>query len=123
MAVSFHPRVLLIERQTLFTPFLVRLLEGGGARVSVAAPEQEPLRLQRLRPDVICVDVDHLDEPPFAALRRLRTLLPGSRIVAYTHAAESAWRVLAKSFGADVVLGPDAQVSDLLAAVRQPRPA
>jgi DNA-binding NarL/FixJ family response regulator len=108
--------VLLIERQTLFTPFLVHVLESNGARVITSGPCPHARRLRRLRPRVVCVDVDNLSASPFGGLRNLRRLLPTARIIAYTSRSDASWMALAKTVGADVVLGPESREDDLLAA-------
>jgi DNA-binding NarL/FixJ family response regulator len=110
--------VLLIERQTLFAPFLKQLLTRDGARVVSSGPLPSARRLLQLRPDIVCVDVDTLKQSAFSGLRRLRRVLPQSRIVAYTGQVDPAWTALAKSVGADVVLGPESDDNDVVAATR-----
>ncbi|HMD01625.1 MAG TPA: hypothetical protein VKG44_01550 [Candidatus Baltobacteraceae bacterium] len=120
MKVSANPRLLLIERQSLFTPFLVRVFEEAGASVSLAGHRPAIARLVRLDPDVVCVELDYLEVAPFVALRKLRDLLPQTRIVALTAVSDSLWLALAHCAGANAVLGPGAQVSDLLEALDRP---
>jgi DNA-binding NarL/FixJ family response regulator len=114
------PRIALIERQSLFTPFLRETFESNGALVSLAGPRPTAAALRRLDPDVVCIDVDQLETAPLLALRALRRTLPGARIVAYASLAEPLWIELALSVGADAVLGPQAGVRDLLEAVQPP---
>ncbi len=113
--------VLLIERQSLFMPYLKQLLARDGARVVSSSPLPSGRRLLQLRPDVICVDVDSLKQSAFSGLRRLRRALPQTRIVAYTNQSDPAWTALAKSVGADVVLGPEADDGAVIAATRMSR--
>jgi DNA-binding NarL/FixJ family response regulator len=114
------PSIVLIERQSLFTPFLRETFESSGARVSLAGPRPTAAALRRFDPDVVCIDVDHLETAPLLALRALRRTLPATRIVAYASLADPLWNELALSVGADAVLGPQAGVRDLLAAVQPP---
>lgn len=114
--MALQNSVLLIERQTLFTAFLVRLLESNGARVIASGLCPRARRLHRLRPRVVCVDVDYLSASPFSGLRNLRRLLPTARIIAYTSRSDASWMAIARTVGADVVLGPEAREDDLLAA-------
>jgi DNA-binding NarL/FixJ family response regulator len=115
--------VLLIERQSLFLPYLKQLLARDGARVVSSGPLPNARRLLQLRPDVVCVDVDHLKQSAFSGLRTLRRALPHARIVAYTQQSDPAWTALAKSVGADIVLGPDADANDVISATRVNRRA
>jgi len=110
--------ILLIERQALFAPYMTRLLQRDGARVVASGPLPNARRLAQLRPDVVCVDVDSLKQSPFSGLRNLRRVLPTARIVAYTHEGDASWAALAKSVGADIVLGPDADEDAVIAATR-----
>jgi DNA-binding NarL/FixJ family response regulator len=110
--------VLLIERQALFAPYMTRLLQQDGARVVASGPLPSARRLAQLHPDVVCVDVDSLRQSPFAGLRNLRRVLPSAKIVAYTNESDASWAALAKSVGADIVLGPDADEDAVIAATR-----
>ena len=114
------PRIVLIERQSLFPPFLRETFEASGARVSVAGPRPTAAALRRIDPDVVCIDVDHLEAAPLLALRALRRTLPGRPHRRLRQPADPLWVALALSVGADAVLGPQAGVSDLLEAVRPP---
>ncbi len=114
--MNYQNRVLLIERQSLFTPFLTKLLEESGATVVSYATLPHALRLRQMLPDVVCIDVDHLTVPPFDGIRGVRHALPSARIVAYTNREDRSWYALARTVGADVVLGPDAQIEDFAAA-------
>ena len=115
--------VLLVERQSLFLPYLRQLLERDGARVVSSGPLPSARRLLQLRPDVVCVDVDHLKQSAFSGIRNLRRALPKTRIVAYTNQSDPAWTALAKSVGADIVLGPEADGDAVVAATRLHRRA
>jgi DNA-binding NarL/FixJ family response regulator len=114
--------ILLIERQALFTPYSSRLLEGDGARVVSSARLPSKRRLVQLRPEVVCIDVDHLKQSPFSGLRSIRRALPAARIVAYTNQADASWSAMAKSVGADIVLGPESDEAALVSATRVVRP-
>jgi len=113
-------RIVLIERQSLFTPFLRETFEASGASVSLAGPRPTAAALRRADPDAVCIDVDHLETAPLLALRALRRTLPDARIVAYASTCDPLWVELALSVGADAVLGPRAGVRDLLRAVQPP---
>lgn len=110
-------RALLIEPQTLFAPYFVATLERTGLDVVGVAPGARTAMLLDLRPDVVVIDAGHLATPPLRLLRRLRRALPAAHIVVYVHALDGAWAALARSLGADAVIGPKADEADLIAAV------
>lgn len=114
------PRIVLIERQSLFAPFLRETFESSGAKVSLAGPRPTAAMLRHIDPDVVCIDVDQLETAPLLALRALRRTLPEARIVAYAGTSDPLWDQVARSVGADAVLGPQSGVRDLLEAVRPP---
>ena len=114
--MGYRINILLIERQALFVPFLAGLLERDGDAVTILDALPHPARLRELRPDVVCVDVDHLPVRPLDAIRRLRAALPSARLVAYAARADRSWFAAAKGAGADIVLGPEAKPDDFIAA-------
>jgi|GEM_PF-2310357 len=108
-------RAAIIEAQTLFVPYLVSTLRRQGLDVVRAAPRIRCRSLARIAPDVLLVGVDEL-RAPLVTLRRLRRLLPGARIVLFTHSADRAWAVLARAVGANAVVGPTDDEGDLVSA-------
>lgn len=110
-------RALLIEPQSLFAPYFVATIEAQGLAVVGVVPRAEIRMLRALVPDIVIIDADHLPTPPLRLLRGLRRHLPHAHIVVYVHGADPVWPALARSLGADVVMGPRADESDLIAAL------
>ncbi|GAC1545143.1 MAG: hypothetical protein NVS3B16_14210 [Vulcanimicrobiaceae bacterium] len=112
-----NKRALLIEPQRLFAPYFVATLESCGLDVVGVRARAVMRDVRALAPDVIVVDAAHRNGAPLAAIRALRKALPLARIVVYSRAAESVWPSLARSLGADIVIGPRARECDLSAAL------
>ena len=109
-------RALLIEPQSLFAPYFTGVLEGAGSSVTVTGR----LRKQAVRaldPTLVVVDAAGTDQAPLRVISRLRETLPHARIVVFARAFEPIWQTMAHAVGADAVVGPSANESDLLAAI------
>ena len=116
---SGRKRALIIEPQTLFVPFLVQTLQADGLVVLGASAVPEPDALLRLRPDLVFIDADYLDSPPFECIRKLRRRLPEARLVVYAQRTDALWGGVARGLGADVVFGPSSGIEDLCAALQE----
>lgn len=110
-------RALLIEPQTLFAPYFIACLEALGLDVACVREKPTAAELRRIAPGVVLVDAAHHPATPFLAIRALRRSLPSCHIVVFTRALDPAWETLARSFGADVIVGPRAGECDLIAAL------
>lgn len=116
-------RILLVDdsatvRRELRT--LLDLLEGVEV-VGEAADGAEGLRLAAaLRPDVILLDLEMPVMDGFAAAPRLRSLLPTSRLVAYSVHAGDADRRRALRAGVDAYLVKGAPLAQLVEALGIP---
>jgi DNA-binding NarL/FixJ family response regulator len=108
-------RAAIVEAQTLFVPYLVATLRRQGLDVVRTAARVRSRNLAKIAPDVLLVGVDDVPAP-IVTLRRLRRLLPDTRIVLYTHSPDRAWAALARGVGADAVVGPADDEGDLISA-------
>ncbi|MBC5809265.1 MAG: response regulator transcription factor [Candidatus Eremiobacteraeota bacterium] len=106
-------RALIIEPQRLFTPFLAGVLEERGVAVLATTLALDRDQLALARPEIVLIDADHLPSP-LMALADLRSALPSARIAVVYAWAEAAWLVLARAFGADVLIGPGADEERLV---------
>lgn len=111
--LSPSKRALLIEPQALFSPYFVDRLEAFGLDVTSVCKKPTQRELRRLAPGVVLVDAAHLTTTPFLTIRALRRSLPDAHIVVFTRANDAAWVTLARSFGADAIVGPRAEERDL----------
>lgn len=110
-------RALLIEPQALFAPYFVATLERSGLEVVTVAKRPAAADIRALQPDVVVVDAAHHPAAPLLTIRALRRAAPRAHIVVYAGAEEGAWHALARSIGADVVVGGRAGERDLIEAL------
>lgn len=122
-SAAARPRAIIIEAQALFVPFLVQTLEADGVVVLGASAVPRPEALFRLEPDLVFIDADHLNTPPFECIRQIRERLPGARVVVYAQRTDPVWAAMARSLGADIVFGSSGGIEDLHAALREPAAA
>lgn len=110
-------RALLIEPHALFAPYFVATIESFGLAVVGVRARARRDDVRALAPDVVLVDAAHLPQAPFRTIRSLRRAVPAAHIVVFAVAVDPLWATLARSFGADVVIGPRARERDLSAAL------
>lgn len=109
-------RVLIIEPQALFGPYLAAAIGATGCDVVGVEPAVRAGVLRRLQPDIVVLDASCV-RAPLACLRALRTRLPVAHLVLYAPSADPAWTLLARGLGADAVIGPRADEPELVAAL------
>ncbi len=110
-------RVLLIEPQSLFAPYFVATLESLGLAVVGVRSRADVRAVRALAPDVVVVDLAHLPVAPLRIIRALRRALPLAHIVVYANAVDTVWTNVARSLGADTIIGPRSEERDLIAAL------
>jgi DNA-binding NarL/FixJ family response regulator len=109
---------LIVERQAFFVPFLREALEHAGHHTIVVSRSVSALTLQRVRPHTVVIGVHGLGPRPLETIRLTRRQRPSARIVAIVLRDDPAWSALARSLGADSVLGPSADHGRLAEALR-----
>jgi DNA-binding NarL/FixJ family response regulator len=108
---------LIVERQTFFVPYLRNALTRAGLHVSESRT-LTALVLRLARPDTIVLGASGLGRRPLEAIRTARRECPRARIVVVTYDEDRAWSALAKTLGADTVLGPASSALELADAIR-----
>jgi len=114
-----RPTVLLVDDERAITDHLTPILERAGFRVSVAADGEEALRLaERIRPDLIVLDVllPRLDGRE--VLRRLRQAGDWTPVILLTQVGEAVERALALEEGADDYVNKPFDPHELVARIR-----
>jgi len=107
--VRFPPqrtRALIVERQPALVPFLREALERAGHGAVLAVRSASVATLRRTTPDTILIGPG-MTVRPLDAIRRMRRARPHARIVAIAYHDDPLWKALARTIGADDVLGPD----------------
>jgi DNA-binding NarL/FixJ family response regulator len=132
MKHALSPRIILIEPQELFLPYLVELLEASGVRVVAAVTRMSEAQINALNPDVILIDiptdsVGSFQAKPkktnstlgFSRLGRLRKAAPRARLVAFGGLSTPAWRANAWAQGVDDLLTNHDDIIEFLAAAHR----
>ncbi|MBI2466958.1 MAG: response regulator transcription factor [Candidatus Rokubacteria bacterium] len=120
-----HPiRVLLVDDNATFRETAVRFLaEASGGQVAVAGTasrgDEALLEAERLRPDVVLLDLRMPGPSGLETIPRLRHLLPDSRIVVLTMFDTEAYRHAALTRGANDFISKATMTSELLPAIRR----
>ncbi len=109
-------RALLIEPQMLFAPFFAATLTAAGYDRIEAVERVEPGDAFASGFDTVVIDSGSIDEP-LQIVRAMRARFPAAKIVLYAHTIDTMWEPLARSLGADVLIGPRADEADLRAAI------
>lgn len=114
---STSKRVLLVEPQALFAPYFVATLERSGLDVVAVVKRPDCSVLRRMAPDIVVVDAAHRPAAPLRTIRAIRAAAPEAHIVVFATNCEPAWWALARTLGADAIVGAHAQERDLVAAL------
>lgn len=113
-----RPRIVLAEDDTLLMEALSRLLEPSFEVVGTASDGDEAVRVAlRARPDLVLLDVRMPGSSGFDAARRLRTELPGARLVFLTANRDPQLAAEAFSLGASAYLLKDSTPEEFEAAL------
>ncbi len=114
------PIALVVEPHPFFASFLRVLIARSGHPVVASSASASRLLLRRLAPETIVFGLGACRKRPLEAIRRARSERPHAFIAVVSPSDDAAWNVLARTFGADVVLGPSANASELVAALPTP---
>lgn len=113
-----RPRVLLADDHALVLEGLRKLLQGACEVVGAVGDGRTLLGAAvRLRPDVILVDISMPLLNGIDAVRRLRTLVPSSKLVCLTMHADPTYAAEAFAAGAVGYLVKSSAPADLLDAI------
>ena len=118
MAIS----VLLVDDSLTFLRATTQFLEAHDDIVIVgtASSGDEALsQAEKLRPQVILIDLAMPGLPGLQAIPRLRDILPEAGIIALTVMSTNSFRQAALAAGADVFIPKSTMSTDLLPAIRQ----
>ncbi len=119
-------RTYVIEAQTLFVPYLSRMLERAGLSVIETSAVLNEKSLSEARPGVVFVDIDYSERGGMTLLCGIRETLERSpdatgapHVVAYSSGgADETRRASCYISGATLVYSKDASEDELVAALR-----
>lgn len=86
---------------------------GAGEQALVSIAHLNVLELSNLKPDILIVDIDHLQTDSLEMLRRIRFVLPDCTLVVYTDATTLEWGRECHLAGANGVLSKESTKSQL----------
>ncbi len=114
-------RVVLADDHHFFREGLRDLLEEAGLSVVGEARDgSEALELaERLKPDLVVIDLDISGAPGPEALERIAVLSPGARTVVLTGTVEATKVLAALQAGACAYVVKGAQAQEMIAGIRQ----
>jgi DNA-binding NarL/FixJ family response regulator len=104
----------IVEAQMLFAPFLAKMLTDAGFVIGFSREFVAREDVERVRPDVLLIDVDFLSEDAISALRVLRDAAPDCTICAYTGTLDEQWVAACVRAGANCVLSKLATPSEII---------
>ncbi len=115
-----QPRLLIADDDPLVRDMLRRTVEGDSEIVGEASDGQEAVAAaERLRPDLVLLDISMPIMSGFEAARQIRERLPGLPIVFVSQHAETAYVDEAFDAGARGYVLKRALLSELREAVRE----
>jgi two-component system, OmpR family, phosphate regulon response regulator OmpR len=113
------PHLFIVEDDLAVCEMLTRYLEREGMVVTAMSSAEELLRrINRIRPDLIVLDVSLPGETGLQACQKLRAQGDRVPIILLTARSEEVDRVLGLEMGADDYLGKPFSARELLARIR-----
>ncbi len=114
-----RPRLLLADDHRVLLAGLQKILEDSYEVVGLVEDGHALLReAQRIQPDVIVLDISMPRLNGLDAMRRLKTLAPGSRIIILTMHGDAVYAAKSFQAGASAFLVKRADPSELLHAIQ-----
>src|SRR3954469_15616340 len=112
-------RILLADDHALMLDGLARLLEGEFEVVGTAIDGRSVVsEAERLRPDVVVLDVGIPEMNGIEAARRISKVLPSTKIVFITQQLDPAYLHAAFNAGAKAYVAKQSAANELVAAIR-----
>jgi DNA-binding NarL/FixJ family response regulator len=114
-------RTYLIEPQTIFVPFLRRILARAGLDVVATNTGVDDRDITSHDPAAILIDVDYLERSGPTALCRIRSIAHNARLIALSESTDSLFAATCVISGANAVCSKEGSeeslLSELLAAM------
>ncbi len=111
-------RTYLIEPQTVFVPFLTRLLADAGLSVIATNQEVDPKHIVAHDPAAIVVDVDFFARGAPNALCRIRQVAREVPLIAFSESDDPTFEAACYISGASAVLSKGCGAETMLRSVR-----
>lgn len=112
-------RTYLIEPQTIFVPYLRRVLSIAGFDVVATSQGVDGGDISAHDPAAIFVDVDYLERGGPTALCRIRDAARSARLIAFSESSDATFAATCVISGADAVFSKSDGEEKLLRALRQ----
>ena len=111
-------RTYLIEPQTVFVPFLTRLLADAGMSVIATRDDIDGRDIASHDPDAIFVDVDFFSRGAPNALCRIRQVARDAAVIAFSETEDSTFEAACVISGATAVVSKRSGMDGMLRSVR-----
>ncbi len=112
-------RTYLIEPQTIFVPFLSRVLSNAGFDVIATSTGVDGRDISAHDPAAIFVDVDYLDRGGPTALCRIREVAKSAQLIALSESSDKMFAATCLISGADAVYSKGDGEEKLLRALKR----
>jgi DNA-binding NarL/FixJ family response regulator len=112
-------RTYLIEPQTIFVPYLQRVLSNAGFDVVATSSAVDGRDITAHDPAAIFVDVDYLERSGPTALCRIREVARNARLIALSESTDSMFAATCVISGANEVCSKGDGEENLVRALRR----
>ena len=112
-------RTYLIEPQTVFVPFLTRVLADAGLEVVATSEDVDGKDIAACDPAAIFVDVDFFARGAANALCRIRQVARNAAVIAFCDADDPTFEAACYISGASAVLSKRSGIDFVLRTVRE----
>jgi DNA-binding NarL/FixJ family response regulator len=112
-------RTYLIEPQSIFVPFLRRILSSAGFDVIATNPGVDGRDITAHAPAAIFVDVDYLERSGPTALCRIREVARTARLIAFSESNDAMFAATCVISGANAVCSKGDGEDKLVRALRR----
>ena len=112
-------RTYLIEAQSIFVPYLQRVLSDAGFDVIATSPGVDGRDITAHDPAAIFVDVDFLERGGPTALCRIRDAARSARVMALSEKSDTLFAATCVISGANAVFSKNDNEEKLVSALRE----
>jgi DNA-binding NarL/FixJ family response regulator len=112
-------RTYLIEPQTIFVPYLSRVLSSAGCEVIATSQGVDAREIGALDPAAIFVDVDFLERGGPTALCRIREVARSAQLIALSESSDEMFTATCVISGATAVCSKSDGEEKILRALRR----